>query len=596
MTGGAKQSSFRKALGAIKDTTTVSLAKVHSDYKVLDIAIVKATSHYERPAKEKYIKAIFASVSATKPRADVAYCIHALARRLSRTHNWVVALKTLMVIHRALREVDPTFHEEVINYGRSRRHMLNLSHFKDDSNLNSTLIILSFEKFMLLFIFRKLMFYFNHLPHSMDYSAWVRSYASFLEERLECFRILKYDIEMTGPRTKDLDPAEVLEHLPALQQLLFRVLGCQVSMQFLLFASEMVFGNVSSISFCGNINRIYVQPIGAAAHNLVIQLALSLVASESVNIYRALTDGSVNLVDKFFDMQRPDAVRALNIYRRCRHQADGLSEFYEVCKRLDIGRGDRYIKIEQPPASFLQAMEDYVSEAPRASKVRNDQIEKPKEVLAIEYKKTPEVQKCSPPPSLPEPKEAEKVGEPRVEPPDLLSLNDPVPVASKLDEKNALAMAIVPVAEQTTPAAAPVQATGTTGWELALVTAPSTTDNATVTYKMGGGFDKFMLDSLYDDAIQRSYQKVSYNPWQPPPTSDVMMQDPFYGSGVVAALPSVQMSAMANQHQDFRLQQQQMMMMTGSQQPPSNAFGYPYGAGVHPYNARMPVQPHTGLM
>ncbi|KAK8500185.1 hypothetical protein V6N12_002293 [Hibiscus sabdariffa] len=528
MTGGAKQSSFRKALGAIKDTTTVSLAKVHSDYKVLDIAIVKATSHYERPAKEKYIKA-------TKPRADVAYCIHALARRLSRTHNWVVALKTLMVIHRALREVDPTFHEEVINYGRSRRHMLNLSHFKDDSNLNT-----------------------------WDYSAWVRSYASFLEERLECFRILKYDIEMTGPRTKDLDPAEVLEHLPALQQLLFRVLGCQ--------------------------------PIGAAAHNLVIQLALSLVASESVNIYRALTDGSVNLVDKFFDMQRPDAVRALNIYRRCRHQADGLSEFYEVCKRLDIGRGDRYIKIEQPPASFLQAMEDYVSEAPRASKVRNDQIEKPKEVLAIEYKKTPEVQKCSPPPSLPEPKEAEKVGEPRVEPPDLLSLNDPVPVASKLDEKNALAMAIVPVAEQTTPAAAPVQATGTTGWELALVTAPSTTDNATVTYKMGGGFDKFMLDSLYDDAIQRSYQKVSYNPWQPPPTSDVMMQDPFYGSGVVAASPSVQMSAMANQHQDFGLQQQQMMMMTGSQQPPSNAFGYPYGAGVHPYNARMPVQPHTGLM
>ncbi|KAK8581683.1 hypothetical protein V6N13_144696 [Hibiscus sabdariffa] len=565
MTGGAKQSSLRKALGAIKDTTTVSLAKVHSDYKVLDIAIVKATSHYERPAKEKYIKAIFASISATKPRADVAYCIHALARRLSRTHNWVVALKTLMVIHRALREVDPTFHEEVINYGRSRRHMLNLSHFKDDSNLNSTLIILSFEKFMLLFIFRKLMFILTICCTAWDYSAWVRSYASFLEERLECFRILKYDIEMTGPRTKDLDTAEVLEHLPALQQLLFRVLGCQ--------------------------------PIGAAAHNLVIQLALSLVASESVNIYRALTDGSVNLVDKFFDMQRPDAVRALNIYRRCRHQADGLSEFYEVCKRLDIGRGDRYIKIEQPPASFLQAMEDYVSEAPQASKVRKDQIEKPKEVLAIEYKKTPEVQKCSPPPSLPEPKETEKVGEPRVEPPDLLGLNDPVPVASKSDEKNALALAIVPVAEQTTPAAAPVQATGTTGWELALVTAPSTTDNPTVTYKMGGGFDKFMLDSLYDDAIQRSYQNVSYNPWQPPPTSSVMMHDPFYGSGMVAASPSVQMSPMANQHQDFRLQQQQMMMMmTGPQQPPSNAFGYPYGAGVHPYNARMPVQPYTGLM
>ena len=28
-----------------------------------------------------------------------------------------------------------------------------------------------------------------------DCSAWVRTYALFLEERLECFRVLKYDTE-----------------------------------------------------------------------------------------------------------------------------------------------------------------------------------------------------------------------------------------------------------------------------------------------------------------------------------------------------------------------------------------------------------------
>lgn len=33
MSGGT-QNSLRKALGALKDTTTVSLAKVNSDYKV----------------------------------------------------------------------------------------------------------------------------------------------------------------------------------------------------------------------------------------------------------------------------------------------------------------------------------------------------------------------------------------------------------------------------------------------------------------------------------------------------------------------------------------------------------------------------------
>ncbi|XVF88316.1 hypothetical protein PTKIN_Ptkin19aG0040200 [Pterospermum kingtungense] len=531
MSGGGTQKSLRKALGALKDTTTVSLAKVNSDYKELDIAIVKATNHYERPAKEKNIRAIFAAISATRPRADVAYCIHALARRLSRTHNWAVALKTLIVIHRALREVDATFHEELINYGKSRSHMLNMSHFKDDSS-----------------------------PNAWDYSAWVRTYALYLEERLECFRVLKYDIETDRPRTKDSDTPELLQQLPALQQLLFRVLGCQ--------------------------------PQGAAVHNFVIQLALSMVASESVKIYQAISDGTVNLVDKFFEMQRSDAMRALDIYRRSGQQAERLSEFYEVCKSLDVGRGERFIKIEQPPASFLQAMEEYVREAPRASTVRKDQVDKPKEVLAIEYTKTPEVkEEPSPSPPLPEPKKVEKAEEPIVEPPDLLGLNDPVPVASELDEKNALALAIVPV-EQTTSTAAPVQANGTTGWELALVTAPSSNDSATAASKLAGGLDLLTLDSLYDDAIRRSNQNVSYNPWEPAPMSGAMMQqpvhDPFYASNMVAAPPSVQMAAMTNQQQAFMFQQQQrqqQMMMMGSQQQPSNPFGNPYGASVHPHSS-----------
>ncbi|XP_024030447.1 putative clathrin assembly protein At5g35200 [Morus notabilis] len=544
MSGGT-QKSLRKALGALKDTTTVSLAKVNSDYKELDIAIVKATNHVERPAKEKHIRAIFAAISATRPRADVAYCIHALARRLSRTHNWAVALKTLIVIHRALREVDPTFHEELINYGRSRSHMLNLAHFKDDSS-----------------------------PNAWDYSAWVRTYALFLEERLECFRVLKYDVETDRARTKDLDTAELLEHLPALQQLLFRVLGCQ--------------------------------PQGAAVHNYVIQLALSMVATESIRVYQAISDGTVNLVDKFFEMERHNAVKALDIYRRAGQQAERLSEFYEICKSIDIGRGERFIKIEQPPASFLQAMEEYVRDAPRVSTVRKDQvvdnkIAAPKEVLAIEYKKAPEMEETRPPSPPPPEAEPVKVEAPVAEPPNLLGLNDPTPDTKELDEKNALALAIVPITDQ--PSMASTQTNGTTGWELALVTAPSSNETATATSKLAGGLDKLTLDSLYDDAIRRNSQNVSYNPWEPAPVSGHMMQqpvpDPFSASRAVAAPHSVQMAAMANQQQAFMFQHQQQMMMMGPQQQSANPFGNPHGATVHPYGSGMPVQaynPYTGLI
>ncbi|KAI3694833.1 hypothetical protein L1987_77814 [Smallanthus sonchifolius] len=377
MSGGGTQNGLRKALGAIKDSTTVNIAKVSSDYKELDINIVKATNHVERPAKKKHIRAIFAAISSTRPRADVAYCIHALARRLSKTHNWAVALKTLIVIHRALREVDPTFQEELLNYGRSRDHVLNLSYFKDDSS-----------------------------PNAWDYSGWVRTYALYLEERLECFRVLKYDVETDRPRTKDLDTPELLEQLPALQQLLSRVLGCQ----------------------------------GAAVNNFVIQLALSMVASESIKIYNAISDGSANLVDKFFEMQRHEALKALDIYRRAG---------------------------QQPPSSFLQAMEEYVKEAPRASNVRKDLVvdAKPKAILAIEYKKeteVPEVPSEPPPPVQPVP-EPVQVEVPAYEPPpDLLSLDDPVTEASEFDQKNSLALAIMPAVDQPTSTAT-TSVNGTSG-------------------------------------------------------------------------------------------------------------------------------------
>lgn len=44
-----------------------------------------------------------------------------------------------------------------------------------------------------------LSFYFYFFHSAWDYSAWVRIYALYLEERLECFRVLKYDVETDPP-------------------------------------------------------------------------------------------------------------------------------------------------------------------------------------------------------------------------------------------------------------------------------------------------------------------------------------------------------------------------------------------------------------
>ncbi|GJN39217.1 hypothetical protein PR202_gb28321 [Eleusine coracana subsp. coracana] len=353
--------SWRKAYGAIKDSATVGLAKVNSggrDHKDLDVAVVKATTHVERPPKERHLAAIFAATSSSRPLADVSYCVHALARRLSKTRNWVVALKTLIVIHRTLRDGDAAFREELLSY-RRRGHALQMSNFKDDSS-----------------------------PRAWDCSAWVRTYALYLEERLECFRVLRYDIE-----SERLRPVE---------------------------------GNAKE-------------------------------------------------------------------YR----QIDFVP----------------YQEEEQSPPPIPEPFEEPVLE---------EFLPETKEELqfAAEEEDEPETPTTA----------------------DLLGLHEVNPAVAALEESNALALAIVPPGGSNTPAIGFGEITGSSGWELALVTAPTTSSSSQLTdCKLAGGFDKLLLDSLYDDAAWRQQAAAdAYGNGQ---------VDPFATSNGVAPPTGVQMSMMAQQQQ-----------------------------------------------
>ncbi|KAE9584406.1 putative ANTH domain-containing protein [Lupinus albus] len=490
--------SWRKAYGAIKDTTKVGLAHVNSDYADLDVAIVKATNHVECPPKERHLRKVLFATSAVRPRADVAYCLHALSRRLTKTRNWTVALKTLIVIHRLLREGDPTCREELLNFSR-KGHILQVSNFKDDSS-----------------------------PIAWDCSAWVRTYALFLEERLECFRILQYDIEaerLNKPaegqekgysKTRDLNSEKLMEQLPALQQLLYRLVGCR--------------------------------PEGAAVSNNVLQYALALVLKESFKIYCAINDGIINLVDKFFEMPKHEAIKALNAYKRAGQQAESLSDFYEVCKGLQLARNFQFPVLREPPQSFLTTMEEYIMEAPRVVTVSSMPLlltYTPEEALEIKDTKLSEEEQE---PSV------------LVDNNNVVSNSEPAPTTATttLQFRNwrltgrcrGLRCSFISVTFAHVGATSAFNPTQTkdfdpTGWELALVTAPSTNISSVNERQLAGGLDTLTLNSLYDEAVYRSTQQPVYG--APAAPNPFEVQDPFALSTSVLPPPDVQIASLGQQ-------------------------------------------------
>ncbi|KAG2280424.1 hypothetical protein Bca52824_051644 [Brassica carinata] len=538
--------SLRKAYGALKDSTTVGLAKVNSEFKDLDIAIVKATNHVESPPKERHVRS-------NLPRADIAYCIHALSKRLSKTRTWVVSsfLSCFAIIHRTLREGDPTFREELLNYSH-RRHTLRISNFKDDTS-----------------------------PLAWDCSGWVRTYALFLEERLECYRVLKYDIEAerlpkaSGAasrthRTRMLSGEDLLEQLPALQQLLFRLIGCQ--------------------------------PEGAAYSNYLIHYALALVLKESFKIYCAINDGIINLVDMFFEMTRHDAVKALNIYNRAGQQAENLAEFYDYCKGLELARNFQFPTLRQPPPSFLATMEEYIKEAPQSGSVQKkleyeekeeepepqeeEQPEEPAEdenqnenmesdqPLIKEEQEEPQEEK----------EEEEAKPSPLIDTDDLLGLNEINPQAAEIEEKNALALAIYPAGHETSGPSNSLSLieAGGSGWELALVTPQNNNNNnnnnnprPTIATKLGGGFDNLLLDSLYEDDTARR---------------QIQLTNAGYGFGATATTgepASLNPYPFGMQQDPFAMSNNmdKQMMMMNNQNPYSNNNYSPYHQQHHYFSS-----------
>ncbi|KAI5673381.1 hypothetical protein M9H77_13745 [Catharanthus roseus] len=502
-------STIRKAIGAVKDQTSIGIAKVASNMAPeLEVAIVKATSHDDDPAGEKYIREILHLTSCS--RGYVNACVSAISKRLGKTRDWIVALKCLMLVHRLLNDGDSVFQQEIMYATRRGTRLLNLSDFRDEAHSSS-----------------------------WDHSAFVRTYAFYLDQRLE---MMVYERKQSGsahgedrwrsppgPGSNrgygyEYDYNEFKDE-PAYGMRRSRSSGdvreSREEMKDVTPLREMkperILGKMSHLQRL--LDRFLAcRPTGLAKSERMILVALYPMVKESFKLYADICEVLAVLLDKFFDMEYQDCVKAFDAYASAAKQIDELVGFYNWCKDIGVARSSEYPEVQKITSKLLETLEEFVRDRAKAMKsperkVEPQPVEKEEEPAPDmnEIKALPPPENYSPPPP-PEPEppkpEPQRAG-------DLVDLRDDGVTADDQGNRLALALFAGPAAnsgngsweafpsngdsEVTSAWQNPAAESGKADWELALVETASHLSKQKPA--MGGGLDPLLLNGIYDQGM-----------------------------------------------------------------------------------------------
>ncbi|CAA7056137.1 unnamed protein product [Microthlaspi erraticum] len=475
-------SKLKRAIGAVKDQTSVGLAKVNgrsASLSELDVAIVKATRHEEYPAEEKYIREIISLTSYS--RSYINACVSTLSRRLNKTKCWTVALKTLILVQRLLGEGDQAYEQEIFFATRRGTRLLNMSDFRDVSRSNS-----------------------------WDYSAFVRTYALYLDERLD-FRMQarhgKRGLYCVGGEAEEEDKEKAAADLST--AIVVR------SQPIAEMKSEQIFTRVQHLQQL--LDRFLAcRPTGNARNNRVVIVALYPIVKESFQIYYDVTEIMGILIDRFMELDIPDSIKVYDIFCRVSKQFEELDQFYSWCKNMGIARSSEYPEIEKITQKKLDLMDEFIRDksalelTKKSKSVKSD--EEDDDAKTEEVNEEPEDMNAIKALPEPPPKEEEEEEKPeegakeeviiekkQEEVGDLLNLVDiHGNEAAEAGDSLALALFDGPYASGSGSESGPgweAFKDDSADWETALVqTATNLSGQKT---ELGGGFDRLLLNGMY---------------------------------------------------------------------------------------------------
>lgn len=173
-----------------------------------------------------------------------------------------------------------------------------------------------------------------------DFSEWVRAHCKYIDESLDAYYHSGWypALEKSGKesRLRSMSTQELLDTLPRVQRIQRRMIDCR--------------------------------PTGGACQNDNTLFGLSLVVRESFKIYKAISEGIINLADKFFDMNYHDGIKAMEIYNEALQGGEDLQKYHAGLQQMDaVKRVIQFPKMEVPPSDFLDTMKKHLKDLREAS-------------------------------------------------------------------------------------------------------------------------------------------------------------------------------------------------------------------------------------
>ncbi|OIV95610.1 hypothetical protein TanjilG_19989 [Lupinus angustifolius] len=301
------QGKLRLALGSVKDHASIGKAMIyhhqHDGLSSIEIAVLRATGHDNGTIDDKYMHEILFLVS--NYPGSIPFLAERISRRLGKTKDYLVALKTLVLIHRLLRGGNRSFEKELCKAHVSGHLQISIRCFtKNDSDPS-----LSF-----------LHKYAAYLEERMN---WLINQAGKLEPVMsKGLEFLRYD-------EKSIDM--VFRTLPKCQVLIDRVLECSPTHDIL-----------------------------HSDHNLA-QAAMSNTLRESFQVYMTFSEGIAALVNMYFDLTASAKGLACEILKKASMQSQKLHDLYESCKKIVENKNLEYPFVQIISMDHIMALDQFGS-------------------------------------------------------------------------------------------------------------------------------------------------------------------------------------------------------------------------------------------